>query len=1036
MATVYLPNISASAFFILNTLKQKSVNTFFACNTEEELEIFEAAYKTFAPQNSAYRFISIYEDNFSLYSALENFLNSKQPLFVATTYANLKQEIAGKKDFSAQVLRIKKGQEINRTELLNTLNKLNYKRADFAESPADYAVRGSVLDIFPINAQKPCRLYFRANKVEQISAFDLDTQNTLESLEEMLILPFEFDVKPSTLSRWLKDFDAYFYEPSAKSLEENKTQNEPQILTALPSKDGQDSFLRAPLDFKANFALFDTEIFTLNKKNIKTTFFCLNKGEAERLAEVFQDYDALKTLPITVAPLQEGFYSTKENFAFFTSSQLLKHSYKQTNFAEKFDKTYSKHVRFKDLQKGDYVVHQEHGIGRYGGLITLDQDGLPLDCLLIEFKGSQKLYVPLHDFRKVQKYIGLKGRAPKISSLNTSTWNEVKKHVKEDAQKVAKEILQAAALRSAHKADILLGNEHLEREFADSFPYQETADQTQAIAEIMQDLNKDTPMDRVLVGDVGFGKTEVAIRAALRAVLSDKQVLVLVPTTVLASQHFKTFKERLRAYPINIEMLSRFQTKTEQKTIVENIKKGQVDIVIGTHRLLSKDVVFKDLGLCIVDEEHRFGVKQKEKIKAKSVGVHTLMLSATPIPRTLNQSLSALRQMSIIQTAPQGRMPIKTFLCAYEDSIVTNAVREELARGGQVFYLFNTVATMEEKREYLQKLMPEIKIICAHGQMPEQELEKTLWDFYNKKYDVLLCSTIVESGLDVTNANTLIVENPQNFGLAQLYQLRGRIGRGNKKAYCYLLAPAWILNKREEEFAPEDFYFGRKKNKEPSYAEAQKRLSALMEFSELGSGFKLALRDLEIRGGGDLLGIRQHGYVNAVGLSLYCDLVANEVKKLRGEVITRKMFATVNLGLPAFIAPDYLPSDEERLRFYKEFLDADAETKQKLKKKIEDLCGPAPQELLNLIEIMQISADGGELKIRAIEAGPKFYDFYFARNAKIPADALPKIMNAFNGKMEFLSSQSGDGFRIFMPQLNKLPEVKQILTTLKNILGN
>lgn len=1029
MATVYLPNISASAFFIINTLKQKSESTFFACNSEEELEIFEAAYKTFVPQNFNYKFLSVYDEKFSLYSTLEIILQSKTPLFIATTYNALNQKVAGKKDFSTQILKLQKGQTINRSELINTLHKLNYKRVDFAEAPADYALRGSVLDIFPINAQKPCRLYFRVNTIEQISAFDLDTQNTVEEIKELLVLPFEFDVKPSTLLRWLKDFKPYFYQPPQNA----ESQIEAEILTALPTKDGVDSFLRSPLDFKANFALFDNEIFTLNKKNIKSTFFCLNKGERERLTEVFQDYDNLKTLPLAVAPLQEGFYSTKENFAFFTSAQLLKHSYKQTNFAEKFDKTYSKHVRFKELEVGDYVVHQEHGIGRYGGLITLEQDNLPLDCLLIEFKGSQKLYVPLHDFRKVQKYIGLKGRAPKISSLNTTTWKEVKKRVKEDAQKVAKEILQAAALRSAHKADILLGNEHLEREFADSFPYQETDDQTQAINEILQDLNKDIPMDRVLVGDVGFGKTEVAIRAALRAVLSNKQVLVLVPTTVLASQHFKTFSERLQAYPINIEMLSRFQTKSEQKKVVENIKQGRVDIVVGTHRLLSKDVVFKNLGLCIVDEEHRFGVKQKEKIKAKSLGVHTLMLSATPIPRTLNQSLSALRQMSIIQTAPQGRMPIKTFLCAYQDDIVTNAVRQELARGGQVFYLFNTVATMEEKREYLQKLMPEIKIICAHGQMPEQELEKTLWDFYNKKYDVLLCSTIVESGLDVTNANTLIVENPQNFGLAQLYQLRGRIGRGNKKAYCYLLAPAWILNKREEEFNLDDFYFPKKKSK-PSYAEAQKRLSALLEFSELGSGFKLALRDLEIRGGGDLLGIRQHGYVNAVGLSLYCDLVANEVKKLRGEPVIRKMYATVNLGIPAFIAPDYLPSDEERLKFYKDFLEADKDTKQKLKQKIEDLCGPAPQELKNLIEIMQISSDAGEMKIRAIEAGPKFYDFYFARNAQIPESALTKIMEIFKGKIEFLPSQNGDGFRIFAPQNNKITEVKQILQSLKSVI--
>ncbi len=1028
MATVYVPNISASAFFIINVLKQKSARTLFVCNSEEEIEIFEAAYQTFAT-NTGCKFLTIYEDKFSLYSALEAISKNDKPLFIATTYEALKQEVAGKKDFNSQVFKLQRGQTINRAEFLNTLNKLNYKRVDFTETPADYAVRGSVLDIFPINSAKPVRLYFKANTIEQISVFDLDTQNTISAAEDILILPFEFEVKPSTLSRWLQDFNNFYFEPPQEFLQEN----EATILTDLPPENGVDSFLRSPLDFKANFALFDSEILNLNKKNIQSTFFCLNKGEMERLTEVFQDYDGLKTLSISVAPLQEGFYSTKENFAFFTSAQLLKHSYKQTNFAEKFDKTSSKYVRFKELEIGDYVVHQEHGIGRYGGLITLNENDLPLDCLLIEFKGSQKLYVPLHDFRKVQKYIGLKGRAPKISSLNTTTWKEVKKRVKEDAQKVAKEILQAAALRSAHKADILLGNEHLEREFADSFPYQETDDQNQAINEIMQDLNKDIPMDRVLIGDVGFGKTEVAIRAALRAVLSNKQVLVLVPTTVLASQHFKTFKERLQAYPINIEMLSRFQTKTEQKKVVENIKNGKVDIVVGTHRLLSKDVIFKNLGLCIVDEEHRFGVKQKEKIKAKSVGVHTLMLSATPIPRTLNQSLSALRQMSIIQTAPQGRMPIKTFLCAYEDSIVTNAVRQELARGGQVFYLFNTVATMEEKREYLQKLMPEIKIICAHGQMPEQELEKTLWDFYNKKYDVLLCSTIVESGLDVTNANTLIVENPQNFGLAQLYQLRGRIGRGNKKAYCYLLAPSWILNKREEDFNPEDFYFPKKKNK-PSYAEAQKRLSALLEFSELGSGFKLALRDLEIRGGGDLLGIRQHGYVNAVGLSLYCDLVANEVKKLRGEPVIRKMYATVNLGIPAFIAPDYLPSDEERLKFYKDFLETDAETKQKLKQKIEDLCGPAPKELNNLIEIMQISADAGEIKIRAIEAGAKFYDFYLARNAQIPQESLAKIMQTFAGKIEFLQASNGDGFRIFASQNNKLTEVKQILNTLKNIL--
>ena len=348
MATVYLPNISSSAFFIINTLKQESAHTLFACNTEEELEIFEAAYKTFINKNYNYKFLSVYEDKFSLYSALETILQTKTPLFIATTYDALKQQVAGKKDFSTQILKLQKGQTINRTELINTLHKLNYKRVDFAEAAADYALRGSVLDIFPINAQKPCRLYFRANTIEQISAFDLDTQNTVEEINELLILPFEFDITPSTLSRWLKDFKAYFYEPPQNA----EGQNEATILTALPSKEGSDSFLRAPLDFKANFALFDTEISNLNKQNVTSTFFCLNKGELERLTEVFQDYDNLKTLPLTVAPLQEGFYSTKENFAFFTSAQLLKHSYKQTNFAENLIKLIPNTCALRNLRLG------------------------------------------------------------------------------------------------------------------------------------------------------------------------------------------------------------------------------------------------------------------------------------------------------------------------------------------------------------------------------------------------------------------------------------------------------------------------------------------------------------------------------------------------------------------------------------------------------------------------------------------------------------------------------------------------------------
>jgi transcription-repair coupling factor (superfamily II helicase) len=529
---------------------------------------------------------------------------------------------------------------------------------------------------------------------------------------------------------------------------------------------------------------------------------------------------------------------------------------------------------------------------------------------------------------------------------------------------------------------------------------------------------------------VGFGKTEVAMRAALKAVLSGAQVLVLVPTTVLAAQHYKTFSQRFAGYPVKIEMLSRFQNKKEQQAVVKKIKEGNVDIAIGTHRLLSKDVSFKNLGLCIIDEEHRFGVKQKEKIKAKSFGVHTLMLSATPIPRTLNQSLSSLRDMSIIETAPQGRMPIKTRVLPYNDEIVADAVREELARGGQIFYVYNRVQTMQEKLLKLQAMLPEVKICAAHGQMDEQKLEETLWDFYNKKFDMLLASAIIESGLDVTNANTLIIENAQDFGLAQLYQLRGRIGRGDTKAICYLLHPDWLTKKKEEDFYGLDTFYGKiptkKKQKSPN-DDAQKRLSAIMEFSELGSGFKLALRDLEIRGGGELLGIRQHGCANAVGLSLYCDLVAAEVKKLKGEPVKKQMLATANLKTPAYIPPDYMPSDSERLRYYKELMAADKEGKAAIIRNMENLSGPAPAELLNLAQIMQISQDAGELNIRHVEGGRDGTEFYFNRAFKIPQQMLEALLARFSGKIEFIPAPNGDGVKIRHAAQNPVEAAQKLL---------
>lgn len=1019
--SLQIPSCQAVAYFLSSLNKKKLL---IAVNEEKEIEEFSSSFESFSEQ----KVLTIDEDTNSLHSALNELL-LKEEQIICTLYKNLLTPAPSKKDFKNSLLTLKVDKIINRSSVIDFLNKNGYQRNDFTEQVGEFALRGSVVDIFPINNTFPVRLYFSANKITSIALFDIETQNTKETLKEITLLPVNQKENFSSLKNWTRDFAYYFWNPSEEFSQEFK-----EAITLSPLGK-EDSFLRLNESFNSNLTLLENYCADLRKKDFKIVFYTLNFGEKQRLEDVFSQYNTLSKLPLVIAPLTRGFVQVKEKKAFITSSEVFNRTYRNTSLIKNFDIGKTR-IKFKDLQIGDYIVHQEHGIGRYGGIETLMNDNTPLDCLLIEYRHGEKLYVPINDFRKIQKYIGVKGKPPKISSLSSNTWREVKKRVRENAQKIAKEILTLEALRKANEATILNGDERMEREFEDSFPYEQTPDQTRAIAEICSDLTSPVPMDRVLIGDVGFGKTEVAMRAALKAVLSQTQVLVLVPTTVLAAQHYQTFCSRFAGFPINIKMMCRFQTKKEQTKIAQELKKGLVDIVIGTHRLLSKDISFKKLGLCIIDEEHRFGVKQKEKIKAKALGVHTLMLSATPIPRTLNQSLSSLRQMSLIQTPPQGRMAVKTILSPQDDDLIAQAINKEIERGGQVFYVYNRVETMPQKLEHLKKLLPLVKITYAHGQMPEKELEETLWDFYNKKYDVLLASTIIESGLDITNANTLIIEDAQDFGLAQLYQLRGRIGRSNNKAYCYLLHPKGLLSAQESQNYTLDTFFGKiTKKRKDSSSEARKRLEAIMEFTQLGSGFKLALRDLEIRGAGELLGIKQSGYAGEVGLSMFCDLVANEVKRLKGEPVEHKFYATTNLQVPAYIAPDYLPNDEERLKYYKEFLEATYEEKQTLLKKLEDICGPAPKELKNLLEIMQISAEAGKMYIRHIEGTKDHIDFFFRRNYKMPAETITNLLQLFKNEIKFLSSPAGDGLRISGQNYDILKNTKQNLDLLNRYLN-
>ena len=1006
-----LPGGTAKAYFVCQKYLNLGQNAIFI--TQEDTEDFDNGALEFAPRGA--EVLHFPETDTGRMHTLFTLLSpAKGTRIISTHYDSLQAPLPSPEQFKQKLFILHRGDNIRRNELLDKLDANGYSREDYAETPGQYAARGSVVDIFCLNRQEPLRLYFSGNRIDSISAFDLDTQNTKEHVEQAVVLPLRFDQFPATLKDYLQDYTYVFDEPDKQM--DLASFSPRAVINLLPNTQGTNCNLKANLSFGANMDLLSQEIHSLKQQGMQVTICCLNRGELDRLTELLSGRKELAHVEFKISPLTKGFIHPEAHFALLTSNEILNRRYTTSSVLKRFDVENAKRVRFKELQEGDYVVHQEYGIGRYLGLEVMNRTEKPTDCLVIEYRRGSRLYVPMYDFKKVQKYINAGGKRPTLSVLGGNTWKEVKKRVKEEAQKAAKEILKLEALRQATPAPQITGDERIEKEFADSFPYTLTSGQEQAIKETLHDLDLPKPMDRVLVGDVGFGKTEVAMRAALKVVLSGKQVMVLVPTTILADQHYKTFSKRLAGFPVQVCMLCRFQTIKEQKETIEQLKNGTCDIIIGTHRLMSKDIGFKNLGLVIIDEEHRFGVKQKEKIRAISTGVHALMLSATPIPRTLNQSLSSLRDISLIDTPPHGRTPIKTVVTAWNDQLAAAAIRQELARGGQVYYVYNSVQSMESRLLLLQKLVPEAKICMAHGQMDEKQLEQTLWDFNKGKYDLLLASTIIESGIDITNANTLIVENAHQFGLAQLYQLRGRIGRGSTKAYCYLFHPDWLFKKPEQDdnnYADlAAVYLKTKPDKDPS-EEARERLSALMEFSDLGSGFRLALRDMEIRGAGELLGVKQHGYVNEVGLTLYCDLVAAEVKKLKGQTPQRNLQAKVSLPLPAFIPPDYLPDDAERLKFYKEFLSADTNRVQQLLARLQDLCGPAPEEVRNLLKIINISRRAGSLEIYNVDWLQDRLELLFTRRFKLPENGLNLLINQFGlDTLEFVKSKNGDGLRI------------------------
>lgn len=783
--------------------------------------------------------------------------------------------------------------------------------------------------------------------------------------------------------------------------------------------------IQAAPSYNNNFSLLAKDILRLKKNGYRVLVLSASGTRAERLCKDLQDYEINafysrdlqhELLPgevmIAKGSLRKGFEYPNLRFVVMTEGDIFGGTKKKRKKRVKRYEGAAIHS-FNDLKIGDYVVHENHGLGVYEGIEKIEVDHITKDYLKVAYAGGSNLYIPATSLELLQKYAGSDAaKVPKLNKLNSPEWKKTKTRVKGAVKEIAQELVDLYAKRQTKQGHAFEKDTVWQKEFEEVFPYEETEDQLRAIDDTKRDMESNKAMDRLICGDVGYGKTEIAIRAAFKAVMDGKQVAVLVPTTVLAGQHYNTFVQRMRDFSVEVGMLSRLRTPKENRQTVEKLKKGAIDIVIGTHRLLAKDVAYKDLGLLIVDEEQRFGVTHKEKLKQLKNEIDVLTLTATPIPRTLHMSLVGIRDMSVLEEPPVDRMPIQTFVMEKNDEIVREAILRELGRGGQVYYVYNRVANMDIIAGEVQKLVPEAIVSYAHGQMNERELERTMFAFVNGEIDVLVSTTIVETGLDIPNVNTIIIDEADKLGLSQLYQLRGRVGRSNRTAYAFLM---YKRDKMLKEVA-------------------EKRLAAIKEFTELGSGFKISMRDLEIRGAGNLLGARQHGHMEAVGYDLYCKMLNEAVKRLKGEKVENDEFETnIDLKMDAFIPADYIPNEFQKLDVYKRIAEIETETERDdMVDELIDRFGEPPQSVCNLLEIALLKAKAHDAYIVGIVEKTGQVRVMMFPQAKISTERIPDLLVAYQGKLRFVPE--GNPYFVFQPrEENLLGQLSELVSKIQLI---
>ena len=998
-------------------------------------------------------------------------LLEEKELTVVTSIDGCMDFLESLEKIKEQLIHYESDSTVDIEQLKNQLVALGYERVGQVEMPGQFSVRGGIVDIYCLTEENPWRIELWGDEIDSIRSFDPESQRSLENLEELTIYPAVEHIGDKDMVSFLDYFPEertiiFLDEPnrltekggaveeeyrqSRMHREEKGSRNLPEnwlcsfeqlqkelnkrncisVCALEPKQAGWKVREKFYLEVKSisaynnSFELLVKDLHQYKKQGYRIALLSGSRTRAERLAKDLQeeglaafygqDYDreiCPGEIMVVYGHAKKGFEYPLIKFAVMTESDIFGQEQKKK---KKKNYSGSRIQDFAELSVGDFVVHEKHGLGIYRGIEKVEVDRIVKDYIKIEYRGGSNLYIPATQLDCLQKYSGADAsKAPKLNKLGTQEWNKTKSKVRGAVKNIAKELVELYAVRQEKEGYVCGPDTVWQREFEEMFPYEETEDQLSAIEDAKRDMESTRIMDRLICGDVGYGKTEVALRAAFKEVQESRQVAYLAPTTILAQQIYNTFVQRMKEFPVRVELLCRFRTPAQQKKAIEDLKKGQVDVIIGTHRILSKDVQFKNLGLLIVDEEQRFGVTHKEKIKQLKKDVDVLTLTATPIPRTLHMSLIGIRDMSVLEEPPMDRMPIQTYVMEYDEETVREAINRELRRGGQVYYVYNRVTDIADVALRIAKLVPDARVDFAHGQMSERELENVMYSFVNGDIDVLVSTTIIETGLDISNVNTMIIHDSDRYGLSQLYQLRGRIGRSNRTAYAFLMYRKNVMLKET----------------------AEKRLAAIREYTDLGSGFKIAMRDLELRGAGNLLGAQQHGHMNAVGYDLYCKMLNEAVKEAKGIHTMEDFETSVDLNVDAYIPDSYISNEFQKLDIYKRI--AGIETQQDYDDMLEELLdrfGEMPKAVLNLLVIARMKAQAHRCYVVEIKQIARDMKITLYERAKLNPAGIPVLMQKYRRGLQFKNEQEPKF--IFTPEGagNTLTALTDFLTELESLV--